>query len=61
VQLINRHDTCSSSVKDFEFSRATVDQLWAAGLGDVRRSVAHVDWHKATECHEGVQVFDLTR
>ncbi len=61
VQLINRHDTRSSSVKDYEFSRATVNQLWAAGLDDVRRSVAHVDWSKATECHEGVQVFDLTR
>lgn len=61
VQLINRHDTCSSSVKDYEFSRPTVNQLWAAGLADVQRSVAHVDWSKATECHEGVQVFDLTR
>ncbi len=61
VQLINRHDTGSSSVKDYEFSRATVNQLWAAGLSDVRHSVAHVDWSQATECHEGVQVFDLTR
>lgn len=61
VQLINRHDTGSSSVKDHEFSRATVNQLWAAGLADVRRSVANVDWNKATESHEGVQVFDLTR
>jgi len=61
VQLINRHDTRSSSVKDYEFSRATVNQLWAAGLADVRRSVAHVDWSKAGERHEGVQVFDLTR
>jgi NTE family protein len=61
VQLINRHDTGSSSVKDYEFSRATVNQLWAAGLDDVRRSVAHVDWSKATECHEGVHVFDLAR
>jgi NTE family protein len=61
VQLINRHNTRSGSVKDYEFSRATVNQLWNAGLQDVRRSVAHVDWCKATEHHEGVRIFDLTR
>jgi NTE family protein len=61
VQLINRHNTASGSVKDYEFSRATINQLWAAGLGDVRHSVEHVDWRKANEHHEGVRIFDLTR
>ncbi len=41
VQLINRHDTRSSSFKDYEFSRATVNDLWAAGLDDARRTVVH--------------------
>jgi NTE family protein len=61
VHLINRHDTRSAGVKDYEFSRASVDELWAAGLDDVRRSVANVDWCRATEHHEGLRVFDLTR
>jgi len=61
VHLINRHDTHSASVKDYEFSRATVDELWQAGLGDVAHSVHHADWGRATEPHEGLRVFDLTR
>jgi NTE family protein len=61
VHLINRHDTHSAGVKDYEFSRASVDELWNAGLGDVLRSVAHADWGMATEPHEGMRVFDLTR
>jgi NTE family protein len=61
VQLINRHDTRSSSFKDYEFSRATVNDLWRAGLDDVRRTVAHPDWGRATHHHEGMREFDLTR
>jgi NTE family protein len=61
VHLINRHDTLSASVKDYEFSRATVDELWAAGRGDVEHSVSQADWSRATAPHEGLRVFDLTR
>jgi NTE family protein len=61
VHLINRHDTRSASVKDYEFSRATVDELWAAGHADAQRTVAHPDWGRATETHQGLRVFDLTR
>ena len=61
VQLINRHDTHSSSFKDYEFSRATVNELWSAGVKDVRRTVAHPEWCRATEHHEGMREFDLTR
>jgi NTE family protein len=61
VQLINRHDTRSASVKDYEFSRATVDELWAAGQADAQRTVAHPDWARATETQAGLRVFDLAR
>ena len=61
VHLINRHDTGSASVKDYEFSRATVDELWAAGLADVQRSAADADWDDAQQPHEGLRVYDLTR
>ena len=61
VQLINRHDTRSSSFKDYEFSRATVNELWNAGRDDVRRTVSHPEWCRATQHHEGLREFDLTR
>lgn len=59
LHLINRRLSHASSAKDYEFSRATVRQLWAAGLEDVRRSCAHAKWSKVTECEEGIQVLDL--
>jgi len=61
VQLINRHDTRSSVAKDYEFSRTTVDELWNAGIRDVRQSTAHRYWREATEHHDGMRVYDLTR
>jgi NTE family protein len=60
VHLINRRVAYASSAKDYEFSRATVRQLWEAGLEDVRRSSAHPDWGAATEVVRGVRVFDLS-
>jgi NTE family protein len=59
LHLINRRLSHSSSAKDYEFSRATVRQLWEAGLDDVRRSCAHVNWSKIAESDEGIQVLDL--
>ncbi len=61
VHLINRHDTGSASVKDYEFSRATVNELWQAGRADVLRSAAEADWDDALQPHEGMRVYDLTR
>lgn len=61
VHLINRHDTGSAGVKDYEFSRATVDDLWQAGRADVERSAAESDWDDALQPHEGLRVYDLTR
>lgn len=61
VHLINRHDTGSAGVKDYEFSRTTVNELWNAGRRDVEHGVAHTEWGRATEQHEGLRVFDLTR
>ena len=61
VHLINRHDTGSAGIKDYEFSRATVDELWQAGRADVQRSAAEADWDDALRPHQGVHVYDLTR
>ena len=61
VHLINRHETGAAGVKDYEFSRASVDDLWQAGHADVLRSVAEADWDDALQPHEGMRVYDLTR
>ena len=61
THLINRRSRHSTSFKDCEFSRATVHQLWEAGLEDVRRTCAHPEWLKANEVMPGVRVFDLAR
>jgi NTE family protein len=61
VHLINRRNSHSASSKDYEFSRATVNELWDSGLHDVRKSIAHPDWLDAVELSDGVRVYDLTR
>jgi NTE family protein len=60
VHFTNRHDTQSSHFKDAEFSRATVDELWAAGETDVREAIAHPEWRHLTDLGHGVRVFDIT-
>ena len=61
VHFINRHNTRSSEFKDYEFSRATMIDLWDAGYHDVKRSMAHPDWNLATDVAEGISVYDLSR
>ena len=43
IRLINTRPSRSGLVKDYEFSRATITEAWAAGLEDVRRSVSGWD------------------
>jgi NTE family protein len=59
MHLINRRSAYSSSDKDYLFSRAEVQELWQAGLDDVRRSCAHPHWRDATETVHGIRVFDF--
>jgi len=59
VHLVNRCDTKSSDFKDYEFSRATVDQLWQAGHDDVQKVLQHPDACNVTDLGNGVRVFDL--
>jgi len=61
AHLINRRLTHSAQSKDYDFSRTTVNELWAAGLEDVRRSVANVDLLKARDAGLGMRVYDLTK
>ena len=61
AHLINRRLSHSAQSKDYEFSRATVNDLWAAGLDDVRHSVAKVDLLRPKDVGLGMRIFDLTR
>jgi NTE family protein len=60
VHFTNRHGTCSSHFKDTEFSRATVDELWAAGEGDVRQAITHPEWRRLTDLGHGIRIYDIT-
>jgi NTE family protein len=60
VHFTNRHGTQSSHFKDAEFSRATVDELWAAGETDVREAIAHPEWRHLTDLGHGVRIYDIT-
>ena len=59
VHLVNRHDTKSSDFKDYEFSRATVDELWRAGQADVEQALKHPEACTVTDLGNDVRVFDL--
>jgi NTE family protein len=43
IRLINKRPSRWGLVKDYEFSRTTIEEAWAAGLEDVRRSVSSWD------------------
>ncbi len=58
VHLVNRCDTQSSDFKDYEFSRATVDDLWGAGRDDVQQMLKHPEACSITDLGNGVRVFD---
>jgi NTE family protein len=58
IRLVNRQDTKSSDFKDYEFSRATVNDLWLAGHTDVRRMLENPDACLISDLGNGVRVFE---
>ena len=48
-----------SQTKDYEFSRATVEERWAAGLKDVRQAIANRQALEPTRLGPGVAIYDL--
>jgi NTE family protein len=59
IHLVNRHDTGSLDFKDYEFSRATVEDLWQGGHRDVLRVLTNPDACEISEVGNGVRIFDL--
>jgi NTE family protein len=60
IRLINKRASPFGAVKDYEFSRATIDEAWAAGLEDVRRSVAGWDAVQPREAGRGLLLYRPT-
>lgn len=58
LQLIYRSRPYESSAKDYEFSRSTMLEHWAAGLDDAGRSFDHPDWQKRGRSL-GIHLYDV--
>jgi NTE family protein len=59
IRLVNRHDTKSSDFKDYEFSRATVEDLWRGGHHDVQQVLRRPDACRMTDYGNGVHIYEL--
>lgn len=59
AHLINRPRAYDSNTKDYEFSRLTMLEHWAAGLADVERTLHHPAWIQRKRPEYGIAVFDL--
>jgi NTE family protein len=58
VHLIYRHKRYELDSKDYEFSRASVREHWAAGERDLAGTLAHPDTLKRSGMDDGVTVYD---
>jgi NTE family protein len=59
VQLIYRAKNYEGHSKDYEFSRAGMEEHWRAGYHDARRTLRHREVLQRPTNHEGVFAFDL--
>ncbi len=60
IHLIYRDKPYELESKDYEFSRAAVEEHWEAGERDMRNTLAHPDWlHSAAGQVNGVTTWDL--
>jgi len=60
VHLIYRDKPYELESKDYEFSRASVDEHWEAGLRDIRCTLEHPEWLRGGAQSNGVTTYDLT-
>ncbi len=60
VHLIHRKESFEGASKDYEFSRLSMEQHWAAGQGDVKKTFAHNAWRNRTIDWDGLRIFDLS-
>lgn len=58
VHLINRKARHSGHAKDYEFSRATMEEHWAAGRADVARMREAPEWRDRVPAAPGLTILD---
>ncbi|HEY4370561.1 MAG TPA: patatin-like phospholipase family protein [Burkholderiales bacterium] len=61
VHLIYRQSKFELESKDYEFSRATVNEHWDAGRRDMLRTIEHPEWLTRSSLEEGVVIYDLVQ
>ena len=59
VHLIYRSKHYETQSKDYEFSRVSVQEHWAAGQADMARTLQDPRWTQRPRRDHGVHVFDL--
>lgn len=59
AHLIHRKEGFEGSSKDYDFSRLSMTEHWAAGMADVKRTLLHKSWKSRRIGRDGLQVFDL--
>ena len=60
LQLIYHHASYEGDQKDYEFSKWTMREHWAAGLEDARRTLSHPEWLKMDQS-TGMTLHDVHR
>lgn len=60
VHLIYRSKHYESQSKDYEFSRTSMLEHWAAGIADTTQTLTDPRWLERKPIASGVEVFDLT-
>jgi NTE family protein len=61
VHLIYKDKSFEGHYKDYEFSKDTMDEHWASGLEDIRRSFAHPEWFEIPSRDVGFVTRDVHR
>lgn len=61
AQVIYRPDGPQGAAKDFEFSRATMEERWEQGIADARQILRISPWLEPAAPEIGVRVFDVLR
>jgi NTE family protein len=61
LQMIYHHKEYEGDNKDYEFSKLTMQEHWAAGLEDTRRTLAHADWFVKPHESLGMTAHDVHR
>jgi NTE family protein len=61
VQLIHRRKNYHGGSKDYEFSRRSMEEHWASGIADVRRTLKEAPRFMQRPAEGGTAVFDMTR